>query len=116
MPPPNEPPADKPQEWVATMKLAELPAGAVAEIVVGEAIVALINVDGELFALDGMCSHQGGPLGKGRLDGCTLTCPWHGWQYDARTGKQLLSETIRQRRYATRIEGDTIWVAVDSPT
>jgi len=80
------------------------------EAVVGDVIVALVNVGGEVHALDGMCAHQGGPLGRGKLEGCTLTCPWHGWQYDVATGKQLLSQHIHQRRYPVRIEGGTILV------
>lgn len=87
-----------------------MPPGHVVETVVGDAIVAIANVDGELYALDGLCAHQGGPLGKGRLEGCVLTCPWHGWQYDVRTGEQVLSGSIRQSRYRVRVEGDTIWV------
>lgn len=97
-------------DWTAAAPLADVPPGTTVEVVIGDAIVALANVDGQVHALDGMCAHQGGPLGKGEFTGCTLTCPWHGWQYDVATGRQLLSEHIRQRRYPVRIEGDTIWV------
>lgn len=102
-------------EWIDAAKLTDVPEGTAAEVVVGEAILALIHADGEVHALDGMCAHQGGPLGKGRVEsdpagGCRLTCPWHGWQYDPRSGRQLLSDHIRQRRYPVRIEGDTIQV------
>ncbi|MEQ1505076.1 MAG: Rieske 2Fe-2S domain-containing protein, partial [Myxococcota bacterium] len=38
--------------------------------------------------------HAGGPLGEGQLDGCTLTCPWHGWSYDLETGKSLVSDNV----------------------
>lgn len=117
MPPPEKPAEGSANggsdaDWVAALPVAELEEGSTAEVVVGDLILALIKCEGEVYAIDGLCAHQGGPLGKGALDGCTLTCPWHGWQYDVRTGHQLLSETIRQRRYATRIEGDTIWVDV----
>ena len=97
-------------DWVEAAKLAELGDGTATEVVVGDQIIALVNAGGEVHALDGMCAHQGGPLGKGDLSGCTLTCPWHGWQYDVTSGRQLLSEHIRQRRYPVRIEGDTILV------
>ncbi len=97
-------------DWTEAARLTDLPEGAAKEIVVQGVILALVNAGGEIHALDGMCAHQGGPLGKGAVSGCTLTCPWHGWQYDVATGKQLLSEHIRQRRYPVRLEGDTIWV------
>lgn len=101
-------------DWIEAAKLAEVPEGGAVEVVVGDTILALVHVDGEVHALDGMCAHQGGPLGKGRVEstpgGCRLTCPWHGWQYDPRTGRQLLSEHIRQRRYPVRVVSDTIQV------
>ncbi|TWT98023.1 hypothetical protein Pla108_21780 [Botrimarina colliarenosi] len=96
--------------WIAVAAVDDVAPGATLEVVAGDAIVALANVDGEIYALDGICAHQGGPLGKGKLVGCTLTCPWHGWQYDVTTGRQMLSDTIRQSRYQLRIERDTILV------
>ncbi|TWT75470.1 Naphthalene 1,2-dioxygenase/salicylate 5-hydroxylase system [Posidoniimonas polymericola] len=93
----------------------QLPPGEVIEAVAGDRIVAVANVDGELLALDGICAHQGGPLGKGRLEACTLTCPWHGWQYDVRTGRQQLSQTIRQASFAVQVRSDRIWVRLDPP-
>lgn len=96
--------------WTKAAALSEVADSSAIEVVIGEAIVALIRVGDEVHALDGICAHQGGPLGKGTVEGCTLTCPWHGWQYDVATGLQKLSEHIRQRRYPVRIEGDTIWV------
>jgi nitrite reductase/ring-hydroxylating ferredoxin subunit len=101
-------------DWLPAGSLAKLPAGTAAEVMVGDVIVALANVNGQIYALDGICAHQGGPLGKGALDGCTLTCPWHGWQYDAATGQQLLSQHVRQRCYPVRIEGDTIMVRLSA--
>ncbi|MEO0530807.1 MAG: Rieske 2Fe-2S domain-containing protein [Planctomycetota bacterium] len=98
------------EDWIEAAALADLPDGQAIEVVAGEAILALVRVGDEVHALDGMCAHQGGPLGKGTVEGCTLTCPWHGWQYDVTTGRQKLSEHIRQRRYPVRIEGDTIFV------
>lgn len=109
-----------PTEWADVCPVSELPAGQVTEAVVGDTIVAVVNDGGAIRALDGVCAHQGGPLGKANVthDGqrCVLTCPWHGWQYDAVTGKQLLSESIRQRVFATRVVNDTIQVRVEEPT
>lgn len=101
-------------DWTSAAALTDLAEGTAMEVVVGDTILALIRVGDEVHALDGMCAHQGGPLGKGSVEstaaGCTLTCPWHGWQYDVATGQQKLSQHVRQRRYPVRIEGDTIWV------
>ncbi len=103
-------------DWQDVASLADLPPGAVMEVVASGEVIALVNLSGEIYAIDGVCAHQGGPLGRGRLGGegpaCRLTCPWHGWQYDPRTGRQVLSQSIRQRVFPTRIAGDRISVSV----
>jgi len=48
--------------------------------------VALFNVDGSIYAIADTCPHAGGSLGNGRLDGTTVTCPWHGMKFDVTTG------------------------------
>ena len=73
-------------------------------------IVALFNVDGAFYAIDGICSHAGGPLGEGTLSGCEVTCPWHGWQFDVTTGRHALTPRIEQARFAVKVEGDSVWI------
>jgi nitrite reductase/ring-hydroxylating ferredoxin subunit len=65
-------------------------------------MVAIANVDGTLHAIDGLCPHQGGPLGTGELCGTVLTCPWHGWQFDVTTGRHRVSATVRQAVHDVR--------------
>src|SRR5437762_6073833 len=48
--------------------------------------LALFNVDGVFYAMDNACAHRGGPLGEGDLDGTIVTCPWHAWRWDVRSG------------------------------
>lgn len=48
--------------------------------------IALFNIEGNIYALDNTCPHMGGPLGEGELEGSCITCPWHGWQFDVKTG------------------------------
>lgn len=106
-------------QWIEVAKLADCPAGSACEVVVGDRMAALFNVDGELFAMDGVCAHQGGPLGKGCVEAGVVTCPWHGWQYDVRTGYHLTSQRVAQSRHRVRIEVDDggiekIWVSRDA--
>jgi nitrite reductase/ring-hydroxylating ferredoxin subunit len=54
----------------------------------GEAIV-LSMINGRIYAIDAVCSHEGGPLADGTLDGYEIECPWHGSKFDVRTDKQL---------------------------
>jgi nitrite reductase (NADH) small subunit len=86
-------------EWIHVAAAAECPPGRVIERLAGEHVVALANVDGAWHALDGVCPHQGGPLGRGELCGTTLRCPWHGWEFDITTGRHRSSPTVRQESY-----------------
>ena len=60
-----------------TMKLAE---------VAGKQIL-IVNVDGKIYAIANTCTHQGGPLNEGTLEGKLVRCPWHGGRFDVTTGK-----------------------------
>jgi nitrite reductase/ring-hydroxylating ferredoxin subunit len=97
--------------WIQVARVDECPPGTAIECVVDERVIALFNVDGTLHALDGVCPHQGGPLGSGALAGSIVTCPWHGWQFDVVTGRHQLNPRIVQPRFDVRVEGD--WILVD---
>lgn len=99
--------------WVRVAAVADCPPGTGLETVADDRIVALFNVDGEFFALDGVCPHQGGPLGKGELRGQIVTCPWHGWQFDVVTGRHQLSKSVVQPRYRTRVVDGEVFIAVE---
>ena len=99
-------------EPVKVALLGEIPPGESLEVVAEEKIIALFNVEGEIFALDGNCPHAGGPLGNGELNGTVITCPWHGWQFDVTTGQHQTSQMICQKRFKVEIRGEEIWVNV----
>lgn len=88
--------------------------------------------DGEVYALGSVCPHQGAPLVRGTLggtavadgvgrygyglDGEVLRCPWHGWEFDVKTGRSLFGEqSARIATYEVTVEGDALLVA-DTPT
>jgi nitrite reductase/ring-hydroxylating ferredoxin subunit len=99
-------------KFVKMATLEELPLGAAKELEYEGRVYALFNVNGEISAIDGICPHQGGPLADGFLEGSMVTCPWHGWQFDIRTGKTPLGPKIRQSVYEVKIEGQDVLVAV----
>jgi nitrite reductase (NADH) small subunit len=74
--------------------------------------VAVFNVGGSLHAVDARCLHRGGPLAEGAVRDGVVTCPWHWWRYDLRTGARLGAPWLRLRRYPVRVEGDRILVEV----
>jgi nitrite reductase (NADH) small subunit len=98
-------------KWTRIARLDECPAGAGIERVADDRMIALFNVGGTVYALDGVCPHQGGPLGQGTLCEAIVTCPWHGWQFDVRGGENQLNPRIVQPRYGVRVEDD--WILVD---
>lgn len=73
--------------------------------------IAIINLADEPMALDGECRHMRGLLLEGKIEGTTVTCPWHGWQYDLSTGQCLTVPWAHLRRYNCKIVND--WVMID---
>jgi len=76
--------------------------------------VALFNVGGTYYAVQNTCRHRGGPLGEGELSESTVTCPWHGWQYDVTTGEKVSNPEIRVEKFEVRVEGDDILVSKEA--
>jgi len=99
--------------FVKVGSLSKLPAGSVMEALVGDGTYAVCNAGGEIYALDGICPHSGGPLGQGALHGTTLVCPWHAWEFDCRTHVEGASEMDDLvAKFPVRIDGDDILVDV----
>ena len=76
--------------------------------------VALFKVGGAIYAVGNTCPHSGGPLGEGYLDGSIVTCPWHGWQFDVKTGDCQTVPQDRIRTYPVEIQGDDVVIKEDA--
>jgi len=69
--------------------------------------IAVFNVGGLLFGVDARCTHVGGPLERGPVTGTVVTCPWHGSQFDLRTGAVVRGPALEPvKTYQVRVEGD----------
>lgn len=81
------------------------------EIEVAGEKVCVINVDGKFYAIDNVCTHEGGPLAEGTLEGYEVECPWHGSRFDVRTGEVINppAETP-QPLYEVKVEDNNILV------
>lgn len=99
---------------VRVAAVSDIPPGTARELTVGERVVALFNVEGTIYALDGICRHAGGPIGKGTLQGDVVTCPWHGWQYHVKSGQHCLTPRIQQERFEVIVRGDDVYVLMDN--
>ena len=107
----------------AVAMVEEIPPGGRKIVEVAGRSIGVFNLDGEFFALRNRCPHQGGPLCSGSLGGLIssshpgeyhysrageiLRCPWHGWEFDIRTGQSWFDPAhVRVRRYQVTIERD----------
>lgn len=96
--------------WIKIATPSDIAPGTGREFTVGDRIVAVFHIDGEFHAVDGICAHAGGPVAEGPLNGCIVTCPWHGWQYDVTTGAMCLNDQIRLQSFPLRVDGDSLLV------
>jgi 3-phenylpropionate/trans-cinnamate dioxygenase ferredoxin subunit len=77
--------------------------------------IALCNVDGTFYAIDDVCTHDGGSLDQGQLQGEQIECPRHGARFDVRTGRAVVLPAVMPvRTYPVEVEGTTVKVSLDS--
>lgn len=98
--------------YVTVAHLNDIPPGKCLQRLVAEKPVALFNVGGKVFALEGICLHRGGPVGEGDLEDTIVTCPWHGWQYDVTTGRNVFDDSIGLQTYEVRVEDGEVRIAL----
>ncbi|WP_437185012.1 Rieske (2Fe-2S) protein [Planctomicrobium sp. SH668] len=96
--------------WHRLISRDELPSESGKEFVIGDRIIALFHSDGEIYAMDGICPHAGGPLGEGAVQQGIVTCPWHGWQFEIKSGQSCLTSQIRQKCFPVNVEDGVIFV------
>ena len=75
--------------------------------------VALFNIEGEFYAINNTCLHRGGPLGEGFLEDDVVTCPWHGWRYNVKTGQNVMIPTAKVATYQVKVENDDVLVSLE---
>jgi nitrite reductase/ring-hydroxylating ferredoxin subunit len=98
---------------VRVARLADIAPGSLTRLEVEGRGVVLARVGDAVHALGDECAHQGGPLGEGKLSGARLTCPWHGWMFDVKTGTCLMpSRGGAVPSYVARVDGDDVWVTL----
>jgi 3-phenylpropionate/trans-cinnamate dioxygenase ferredoxin subunit len=99
--------------WLPAGKVSDLPPGRV-RLVMGpdDQRLAVCNVDGEFYAIEDVCTHDGGPLDQGELEGEEIECPRHGGRFDVRTGRATMMPAVMPvRTYAVRIDDDDLFVS-----
>ena len=96
-------------EFIKVAKVTDVPPGEVIGVDVGDRRVAICNVEGQLCAIDSLCTHMGGPLDEGFMEGKLLQCPWHAGTFDPATGEAVDPPASgKVDTFAVRVSGDDI--------
>ncbi|MCI4337503.1 MAG: Rieske (2Fe-2S) protein [Thermoplasmata archaeon] len=83
--------------------------GHAVRILVNGTPVAVFRVGGQLYAIDARCTHVGGPLDQGAMNGTEVTCPWHGSVFDVRDGKAVKGPATKGAApYRVRVDGEAL--------
>ena len=100
-------------KFVKVLQASEIEEGKGKVVRVEGRTLAMFKIGDEIFAMDNYCLHRGGPLGEGSLKDHGVTCPWHGWSYDVRTGAFNVITALKVKTYPVRQEGDSVFVEFD---
>ena len=102
-------------DFVESVDVKSLPPGSHTVISINGKEVLLFNIDGEITAIGNICLHKGGPLSEGKVgkkyDGYYVTCPWHGWEYNVKTGAAPPGFGDQQALYDTLVKDNKIFVS-----
>ncbi|MGH7453056.1 MAG: Rieske (2Fe-2S) protein [bacterium] len=100
-------------QFVKAAETGELAPGSAKLVEVDGKRIALFNLDGNYYAIDDTCTHRGGPLSEGFVEADQVTCPWHGAQYNIKTG-EVLGPPAPQgvAKYNVRVQGNDVEIEV----
>lgn len=98
--------------FVAVCAVDEIPEGQGRVFQAAGREIALFRIGGQFYALDNICPHRGGPLGEGIVCGTEVTCPWHAWSFDLRTGAYTFDPELAVEKFEVRVEDGQVQVAV----
>lgn len=99
-------------EFTKVAKTGDLTPGQGTVVEVDGKSIAVFNVEGTYYAIDNTCVHRGGPLGEGDLEGDVVACPWHGWEYNVKTGACVNNASANVSCYPVTVEGEDVKIQV----
>jgi len=98
-------------EFIRVAKASDIPDPGKQIVEVEDRLVVVFHVAGKYYALDDVCTHDGGPLGEGELDGFCIACPRHGAKFDIRDGRALTMPATRDTgAHEVKVEGGDVLV------
>lgn len=97
--------------WITVARAAEIPVGTSRVLRLEDQPIAVFHLEDGWYAIDDVCTHDGGPVAEGRLEGHVVECPRHGATFDVRTGAALTFPAVSPvATYAVRVVGDEVQV------
>jgi nitrite reductase (NADH) small subunit len=75
--------------------------------------IAIFRHDGGYYAVENCCPHRGGPIAEGEIKNGIVSCPWHAWPFDVRTGECTINSAAKLKTFKLRIENGQVFVAFD---
>jgi 3-phenylpropionate/trans-cinnamate dioxygenase ferredoxin component len=97
--------------FVEVACLSQLPDRGMLSLEIDDRFVVLVRLGDDVYCLDDVCTHDGGPLGEGELEDHCLVCPRHGAKFDVRTGEAMtMPATESTLVHQVRLDGDRVWV------
>ena len=101
-------------KFIPVCKVSDVAEGGKTIVEVEDRIVALFHVGGRFFALDDTCTHDGGTLADGQLEGHVIVCPRHGAKFDIRDGRVLsMPATSDTVAHEVKVEGEDVWIKLN---
>jgi nitrite reductase/ring-hydroxylating ferredoxin subunit len=96
--------------WHRALAVAELAKDSARAVEIEGCSIAVLNSGGRVYALENRCLHRGGPLGEGHVEDGLVTCPWHAWQFEVKSGKCRTMEGAKQRTFKAKVEKGDVWI------
>jgi 3-phenylpropionate/trans-cinnamate dioxygenase ferredoxin subunit len=106
--------ADAVENWVRVCTTSELLPGEYKVVYDGDVPIAVFNIDGELYAIEDVCTHDGGELTGGELRGYEIECPRHGAKFDVRSGAVLCPPAYEPTaKFPVKVEDSSVFTRDD---
>ena len=99
-------------KFVEVAKTSDIGPGEAKIVEVHGTKIAIFHCGGKFYATQNDCLHMKGSLGDGKLDGCIITCPRHGWRYNVMTGENEMMSNVILKTYELLVERGVIKVKV----
>ena len=97
-------------EFIKVAQKSEIPEDGGKLVEAAGREIALFRVGDKIYAIDQICPHAGGPLSEGGIHGELAMCPWHGWEFNVKTGECAFNPEIKVDTFEVKEDGEDIYV------